>query len=395
MFSLFRYVSYSTIFVIDMNRSIYIFSICILLFNCSSSDFKINLDNENTNSGDTTILLDNINVQLKKKIDSFFLVKHRKGLFNGNVLFADKNKVILKKSYGLSNLKKKDSLLIESTFQLASASKPFTAIAVLQLCEKGLINLEDTIQKFIPDFPYSGIDIHQLLSHRSGLSQYTHFCDSPDSIWPNKSKTISNEDVIKIINRTVPLINYPPNKKYYYCNTNYVLLASIVEKVSGLKFSDYLNSYVFIPAGMSYTKLFTRDNFDELHLPAIGYNGNYRKEDNIYLNGCYGDKGIYSNVEDLLKFDLAIKNGTLISASTYELATKNYNDNFRNKQNYGYGFRLMYLEKKGKIVFHTGWWKGFRTYFIQIKDSNQTIIVLSNIKIGPFLKIEALVNLLP
>ena len=100
-------------------------------------------------------------------------------------------------------------------------------------------------------------------------------------------------------------------------------------------------------------------------------------------------------IRDRLKFDLAIKNGTLISASTYELATKNYNENFRNKQNYGYGFRLMYLEKKGKIVFHTGWWKGFRTYFIQIKDSDQTIIVLSNIKRGPFLKIEALVNLLP
>ena len=164
MFSQLIYVSHSTIFVLNMCRSLYIFLICILLFNCSSSDFKISLDNENINSADTSNMLDSINVQLKTKIDSFFLAKHRKGLFNGNVLFADKNKVILKKSYGLSNRKKKDSLLLESTFQLASASKPFTAIAVLQLCEKGLINLEDTIQKFIPNFPYSGIDIHQLLS---------------------------------------------------------------------------------------------------------------------------------------------------------------------------------------------------------------------------------------
>ena len=100
--------------------------------------------------------------------------------------------------YGYANLKHKDTLTLDHTFQLASASKPFTAIAILQLYEKGLLNLDDSVSAYITNFPYSGIDIHQLLCHRSGLTQYTHFCDSPDSIWPDKKKTIRNEDIINI-----------------------------------------------------------------------------------------------------------------------------------------------------------------------------------------------------
>lgn len=344
---------------------------------------------------DSTKYFDSLNLPMKNKIDSFFISKANKQLFNGNILFAQDNRVVISKSYGYLNPKKKDSLTLENTFQMASASKPFTAIAILQLCEKGLLHLEDTIQKFIPNFPYKGIDVHQLLCHRSGLSQYTHFCDSPDSIWPDKNKTINNDNVIEIINSIKPLINYPPNKKHYYCNTNYLLLASIVEIVSELSFKDYLNKYIFLPSKMKHTHLFTRDNFNELYQPVSGYNGNYRKEDNIYLNGCYGDKGIYSNVKDLFNFNIALKNGTLISKKTYALAIKNYNDTFKQKQNYGYGFRLLYSERKGKIVFHTGWWKGFRTYFIQVIDHNQSIIVLSNVKRGPFLKVEQLAELMP
>jgi CubicO group peptidase (beta-lactamase class C family) len=344
---------------------------------------------------DSTKYFDSLNAPIKNKIDSFFNSKANKQLFNGNILFAQDNRVVISKSYGYLNPKKKDSLTLENTFQMASASKPFTAIAILQLCEKGLLHLEDSIQKFIPNFPYKGIDVHQLLCHRSGLSQYTHFCDSPDSIWPDKNKTINNDNVIEIINSIKPLINYPPNKKHYYCNTNYLLLASIVEIVSELSFKNYLNKYIFLPSKMKHTHLFTRDNFNELYRPVSGYNGNYRKEDNIYLNGCYGDKGIYSNVKDLFNFNIALKNGTLISKKTYDLAIKNYNYTFKQKQNYGYGFRLLYSERKGKIVFHTGWWKGFRTYFIQVIDHNQSIIVLSNVKRGPFLKVEQLAELMP
>ena len=276
---------------------------------------------------------------------------------------------------------------------MASASKPITAVATLQLVEKGELYLEDTIQKFFPKFPYKNITIHQLLSHRSGMSQYTHFCDRPDSIWPDKSKTINNNDVIKIMSDIVPLINYPPNYKYYYCNTNYLLLASIVEQVSGMKFKDYLKKYIFNPIGMNSTALYNRTNLKDLKSPAQGYEGRTPWED-VYLNGCVGDKGVYSTTMDLLKFDRALKHNLLLSDSIKELAFSKKNKNFKSNQNYGYGFRLKFSKKYGKITYHTGWWKGFRSYFINVPEKDQTIVVLNNVKRGRFLNIDELIGLM-
>jgi len=344
---------------------------------------------------DSTAFYDSLFAPLQHSLDTFFNKKFKYGQFNGNVLFAKKGRIIISKSYGFTDLKNKDTLTLEHTFQLASASKPFTAIAILQLYEKGLINLNDSINKFFPEFPYHGIDIHQLLCHRSGLSQYTHFCDAPDTIWPDKNITISNKNVIDIMTKIVPLINYPPNKKYYYCNTNYVLLASIIEKVSGLSFEDYLDKNIFNPIQMKSTKVFNRDNFNQLIKPVRGHINSKQYAGNTYLNGCIGDKGIYSNVIDLFNFDRALSSNLLISKETYQLAIKEHNEMFKDNQNYGYGFRLLLTESKGKIVFHTGWWKGFRSYFIRIIESDETIIILDNVKRGPFFNIENLANLLP
>ena len=121
----------------------------------------------------------------KVKVESFFLKKFKKNQFNGNILFAENGNIISKESYGYANISKKEELTEKHTFQLASVSKPFTAIAVLQLIEDGKLSLNDTINQFFSDFPYDGITIHQLLSHRSGLSQYTHFCDNPSEVWPD------------------------------------------------------------------------------------------------------------------------------------------------------------------------------------------------------------------
>ena len=329
----------------------------------------------------------------KKKITSFFKRKYNSRVFNGNILFAEKGEIIAHESFGYANFRKKEKVTLEHSFQLASASKPITAVATLQLIEKGLIELTDTIQKFFPDFPHKNITIHQLLSHRSGMSQYTHFCDRPDSIWPDKKKTINNNDVLKIMSDIVPLINYPPDYKYYYCNTNFLILASIIEKVTEMKFNAYLKKYIFNPIGMKSSAVYDRTNYDELTLPAQGYENKIPWED-VYLNGCVGDKGVYSTTLDLLKFDRALKHNLLLSDSIKELAFKEKNKNFKSNQNYGYGFRLKFTEKYGKIVYHTGWWKGFRSYYINIIEKDQTIVVLNNVKRGRFLNINELIGLL-
>ena len=329
----------------------------------------------------------------QNKIDDYFSRKYKRKQFNGNILFAENGKIISHKSYGYANLKTKEKLTENHSFQLASVSKPFTSVAILQLIENGQINLNDTLQKFFPNFPYEGITIHQLLCHRSGLSQYTHFCDAPDSIWPDKSKTINNQDVIDIISKINPLINYPPDRRYYYCNTNYLLLASIVKKISGIEFKQYLKENIFSPIDMNNSIVYDRTNFDDLIMPTQGYENGTPWED-VYLNGVVGDKGVYSTTMDLLKFDRALEKNLLINDSLKKLAFSKKNKDYNRNKNYGYGFRLKEHNKYGKIVYHTGWWKGYRSYYIKVLKKDQTIIILNNVKRGRFLNIDKLIDLI-
>ena len=367
----------------------------LIILSCNDKSHKVSDHNSNTHFKDTL----NIKIKFiendkrKGKIESFFQKKFKQRQFNGNILFAENDQIITNKSYGFANFQEKEKLTQNHSFQLASVSKPFTAIAILQLIENGILTLNDTVEKFLPNFPYKGITIHQLLSHRSGLSQYTHFCDSPDSIWPDKNKTINNNDVIEIISKIKPLKNYPPDRRYYYCNTNFLLLASIVEKVTGITFREYLKSNIFSPLGMNHTVLYDRTNFEELILPTQGYENRTPWED-VYLNGVVGDKGIYSTTLDMFLFDQALNQNILINDSLKKLAFSKMNKDYHQNKNYGYGFRLKTHKKFGKIVYHTGWWKGYRSYFIKIPESNQTIIVLNNVKRGRFLNINQLIELI-
>ena len=329
----------------------------------------------------------------QNKIDDYFSRKYKRKQFNGNILFSENGKIISHKSYGYANLKTKEKLTENHSFQLASVSKPFTSVAILQLIENGQINLNDTLQKFFPNFPYEGITIHQLLCHRSGLSQYTHFCDAPDSIWPDKSKTINNQDVIDIISKINPLINYPPDRRYYYCNTNYLLLASIVKKISGIEFKQYLKENIFSPIDMNNSIVYDRTNFNDLIMPTQGYENRTPWED-VYLNGVVGDKGVYSTTMDLLKFDRALEKNLLINDSLKKLAFSKKSKDYNKNKNYGYGFRLKEHNKYGKIVYHTGWWKGYRSYYIKVLKKDQTIIILNNVKRGRFLNIDKLIDLI-
>ena len=379
-----------------ITRIILFFSIVFLFSSCAEEHISAtNEDKEVINFSEK--VQENIDTNLSDKrnrfIENYFQQRHKIKLFNGNILFAEKGQIIAQKSYGMAHFRNKEKLTGEHSFQLASVSKTITAIATLQLVEKGILHLNDSIQQFFPNFPYRGMDIHQLLSHRTGMSQYTHFCDRPDSIWPDKTKTISNNDVLDIMEQIVPLQNYPPNKRYYYCNTNYLILASIIEKVTDQKFGDYVKDNIFTPSGMTNSCIYDRTNQDELIKPVQGYENRIPWED-VYLNGCVGDKNVYSTTGDLLKFDRALNLNLLINDSLKQLAFSPKNKTFKSNQNYGYGFRLKDHKEYGKIVYHTGWWKGFRSYFIKVIDKDQTIIVLNNVKRGRFFNINELISLL-
>ena len=312
--------------------------------------------------------------EIVARLEDFFTKKARYG-FNGTVLMARNGEVIFSEAYGFSNMRTKDSLSLESAFQLASVSKPITAISVLKLYEEGLLDIEDTVQQYLPEFPYPGISIRMLLNHRSGLSNYMYFSDE---YWPDWEVPITNRDVLGLMAKHKPKPYYPPDRRYNYSNTNYALLALIVEEVSQMSFEAYVKLNIFLPLDMNssliYNKSVHPDNFNRVK----GYNSGRREIGNTYLNGVVGDKGVYSSAIDLFKLDQALYNGSLLADSTLEMAFEPQHKDLRIWDNYGLGWRINAKDPDNKIVYHTGWWKGFHTYFIRELGARKTLIILSN-----------------
>ncbi len=326
------------------------------------------------------------------RIDAFFQRKHRAGVFNGTVLFAEKGKVVHKAAYGHADLRQRDTLTLATPFQLASVTKPITATALLMLVEEGKVSLNANLQEFFPNLPYEGITIEHLLTHRSGLPNYMYFSDE---LWPDREVPISNNDVLGLMKTHEPDIYYIPDYRYNYCNTNYMLLASVIEKASGMSYETFLEKRIFQPLGMKNSSVYNKCKDSTLvDEGAVGYVNRWRKAGNSYLNGVVGDKGVYSTVEDLFIFDRALQDNLLLSETTLENAYHPAHPDLYLHDNYGYGWRIDASSPKDRIIYHNGWWKGFRSYFIRQVDRNRTIIVLNNTTIGSFMNNERLLELM-
>lgn len=312
--------------------------------------------------------------------------KSLKGItgFNGTVLYGEKGRIVYKNAFGYAEHSQKISLSTDTKFQLASVSKMFTAVSVLILYERGLLDLDDSVNKFIPGFPYRGITIRNLLNHRSGLPRYMSLAHN---YWNDKTRPITNDDIIDLFIRHKPKKYYAPDKVFHYCNTNYALLASVVEVVSKKSFDKFVNMNIFHPLRMKNSLVYNHkyDSTVPDYVPygAAGYNGRWRlrKVRDNYLNGVMGDKGVYSTVEDLYKFDQALFNGTLVSNHILKQAYLPGSPERNNRDNYGFGWRIK--ADADSCVYHYGWWKGFRTFFIRDLKEEKTIIVLSNHSRGP------------
>ena len=318
-----------------------------------------------------------INAENKRAAIEEIFRKKRKAGFNGNVLIAQKGVVLYEKSFGYAHLRQKDTLNHQHTFQLASLSKPFTAVAVLKLLEAGQLSLEDSVQRFFPDFPYRGISIKDLLSHRSGLPNYTYAF--PDSV-RHGQKYPSNQAVMEWFARVKPSprpYGYP-NRGFHYNNTNYCVLAAIVEKVARMPFGTYLDKTIFTPLGMKSTYLCTVQN-DSLELfRTVGHERGYKVPKDFY-DEVVGDKGLYSTTEDLYRFYRGLAGGCLLKKRTLEEAYTPRSFERQGIKNYGYGFRMhLDNQQKPRYIYHTGWWKGYNTIMWMSPEDDFVIIILSN-----------------
>ena len=317
-------------------------------------------------------------------LDSLFL----KQKFNGNILIAEKGKIIYNRSYGLANETTKEKLTEKSIFELASCSKQFTAMAIILLKEKNKLNLDDDISKYIPELThYKGISIRNLLHHTGGLPDYLPLMDS---VW-DKTKIATNKDIIAFFSKYKPKALFAPNSKHEYSNTGYALLATIIERVSAQTYAEFLKEQIFNPLKMKNSFVYNR-RLSPKHIKnyALGYlyiqNQNkyilpddYEKTKMVYwLDGVVGDGTVNSTVTDLLKWDRALYTTKLVSKESLKEIFANgiLNDGALGK--HGFGWRMLDTKEFGRIAKHSGGWPGYMTYIERNTDNDKTIIILQN-----------------
>lgn len=322
------------------------------------------------------------------QMDEFLTGQQKHFRFNGNVLVAENGKIIFQKSYGDADFDTKRLLNDTSVFELASVSKQFTATAILLLYDAGKLKLTDSLRQFFPQLPYSNITLQHMLTHTSGLPDYE---EAMNEKW-DKTKIAFNNDMIDFMAKEKPAVLFEPGKKWQYSNTAYAMLASVVEKVSGQPFADFLKQTIFQPLGMTHTRIYNtrRSLKDTIPNYAYGflYNDSLKKymmPDSIpnfnyviYLDGIQGDGVVNSTTADLLKWDRALKNHTLLKEATQKemLTGHAVVDTVKNSM-YGYG---VFTEKTelGTIVSHSGGWPGYVTFLGRNIDKDLTYIILSN-----------------
>ncbi|HKC67751.1 MAG TPA: serine hydrolase domain-containing protein [Bacteroidia bacterium] len=317
------------------------------------------------------ILPPTLSKKLQKKqfvLDSIFSADFKHGVFNGCVAVSYHDTLIYQNALGFENIVCKKNLCNESVFQLASVSKMFTAVSVLKLAEQNKLSIKDNVQKYFPDFPYQNITIENLLSHTSGLPNYLYFYYH----LPKNTDILTNAAVLELLITHKPAAYFKAGRRFQYNNTNYVLLALLVEKLSGQKFQDFVQQNIFDVCGMKNSSFFSVS--DTLKNQAMAFDYRKRPIGTDEFDYVVGDKGVCSTSQDMLLFGKNLFEGKIVSNINEAIkprARTSY-DRF-----YGLGFRIN-PNGGDTIIFHNGWWHGYRTAF-QYRKSDKTIMtILSN-----------------
>ena len=326
--------------------------------------------------------------QRVNKIDSLLNSLYQSKKLNGNVLIAEKGKIIYNKSFGIADVSTKAPLNHHSIFELASCSKQFTAMGIVILKEQGKLQLNEPLTKYIPELNnLPRITIKQLLLHTSGLPDYMQLMEKS---W-EKNKIATNKDIIAYLSLEQTKLLFEPNTKHEYSNTGYAILATIIERVTNQSYADFLSKYIFKPLKMNRSFVYQRHlNPKQIKNYAVGYI-HLKKDDQLllpdkyektrivyWLDGIVGDGMVNSTVIDLLKWDRALYSNKLVSV-------KNIDEIFSNGilldgtvSKHGYGWRIIAETENGKIAKHSGAWPGYVTYIERDLTYDKTIIILQN-----------------
>ena len=311
---------------------------------------------------------------------------HKAKKFSGAVLIAERGKIAFEKSVGYEDPRKEIPLGPKSSFRLASVSKAFTAMAIILLEKEGKLNFDDDIQKHLPDLPYTGIAIRHLLHHTGGLPDYMGLAQKhwhPD-VEVDKRKPVTNEVVQQLFAKHKPKALFKPGDKWEYSNTGYSLLGRIVTVASGMPCQEFVDQKIFAPLEMKHSKAFTTgEKGFNLDHRVYGFQFLRRKSkwhrlnDWNFLNGVFGDGGVYTSARDLLKWDQALYTEKLVPKKLLDQAFTPATLNNGKKTDYGFGWIVLDRGDQ-KAVTHSGAWVGFRTYIFRDLSNQTVLIVLSN-----------------
>lgn len=383
-----------------------LFISCVIISSCSpegnlgSEKNKVHGDNVHVISEEKPLSMaeyDSVYKQINagSKISLLEKVVKKQFLFhklNGCILIHQSGLNLIKQCYGNTCLRcnEKDEITDKTLFQLASVSKTFTAIATLKLVEENKLALNDSVQKFYPDFPFHGVTIEQMLSHRSGLPNYLYtFNDSSKT-----AKRPSNQTIMRWFEETNPERYGTPGKGFSYNNSNYAVLGAVIEKVSGKSFSTYLEQNIFRPLNMNHT--YVINSIPDSLVKTVGHDRR-RKIRKDFNDDVVGDKGIYSSLDDMLKWYLALKKNRILTKEMMKKVFTPRSFEYPGIRNYGLGFRMTMPDKTSKIpkyIYHNGWWKGYSTLFWFDLKTDSLIVILSNERNKSIYKTKSIIEIL-
>jgi len=330
---------------------------------------------------ESTILLERYSKYKTKKVshklDSLLKKINKIHDFNGSILVAKKGKLVYENQIGYADFRNKTKLNEKSIYQLASVSKQFTATSIMILKERNQLKLTDTITKYFPKFPFKNITIQHLLNHTSGLPKYFWVTENE---W-KKEKAPSNNELMKFFETTKVSTFFRPGRKFDYSNTGYFILASIVEKISNMSYSNFVDNTIFKPLQMNHSFAYSFENDTIRANQLMGYRlykgWRHLKIPNTINDAIVGDKNIYATNEDLLKWVNGLNSGKIISKKSLELMYTKGKNKYGRKIPYGFGFRIDAINDK-KVVYHYRKWNGFSTGITQYKDDDLVVIVLEH-----------------
>ncbi len=368
-------------FKITLHTTLYL-AIILVAFSCSKLE---KTDNEIAKTNKNGIpIMHALVAEMPKLATNYIADKHYSvGRYfektwsekNDNVAFlvAQNGQIIYENYMGFANKNTGEQITKDTPLHIASVSKVLTSTAILMLVDAKKIALDQKVNTIIQNFPYPEVTIQTLLNHRSGMKNYAYFTFENNN-W-DKKVTLTNEDIVSVmVEKEIPLES-KTDTRFSYCNTNYAMLALIIENITGLKYPEAMKQMIFAPLGMTNTFVF--DITKDCAIIAPSYKGNMEIGKD-YLDGIYGDKNIYSTPRDLLKFDKARYAPFFLNPDLIKKIYTGYSHESKGTRNYGLGVRMIEWEKGEPFYYHNGWWHGNTSSFITLRKEKVSIIVLSN-----------------